>query len=191
VIREYVAVDLETTGRSVEDGHRVIQIGVALSNGFDWKSDIGWTDNYPWQQEALNVNGFTHDRIRKGPAAEHVDTSLSLWLADRGFKYNSLRAVGWNVGSFDLPFIAKYLPMTREYFDFRAADLNTACFLLSFAGYGPSETLKSQSKKYAEAKLRKTGAAPEWHDALYDAKAALQSFQYLINVAKKPMGLTA
>jgi len=56
----------------------------------------------------------------------------------------------------------------------RSVDLNAVCF--TFAGTAGSrwKSLKKRSKRYVEGKLGRA----DWHDAGFDAAAALLSWEY-------------
>jgi hypothetical protein len=72
----FVGLDGEMTGSHFDEGHRLIQIGVALDADRQFTSDIGWQDEFPYQLIALDVNGFTLDRIKEGPHQAVVDVQL-------------------------------------------------------------------------------------------------------------------
>lgn len=180
--------------------YRLIQIGIAVPDtkgvhpGYSrYTSDIGWPkDSYPWEQAALDVNGFDHERIQKGYSASYVDNELYDWLTNimETDEYNSLIPVGWNVGGFDMPYVRRYLPKTANLFGYRAKDLNSTCYdLAKVFGNGTvnsSNKYKKASKKYAEAKLREIHGADKvkWHDAGFDSEAAMYSWEWMIEKFK-------
>jgi hypothetical protein len=108
-----------------------------------------------------------------------VDSAASDWLDDRfGAGKRDLHAVGWNVGSFDLPFVREYLPSLGDRFSYRSVDLNSILYSMADTDDEYKE-LKGKAKARAELALRAAGVEPAWHDAGYDAAAALMAFKYL------------
>jgi len=193
-IRIFVGLDGEMTGSAKTPEffkeYQLCQIGLALGLTPDkvFESDIGY-DEYSFTQTALDVNGFTHDRIRSGPKPEKVDAELVEWLHAKGIKeYNpSLIAVGWNVGAWDLAFVRYYLPRFSKFLSYRTVDLNAVTFAASFVvdRQGLSYyTIKTNAKRYAEERLKVVYPSPAWHSAGFDAAASLAAFEYLIGFLK-------
>ena len=166
---QYIGVDLETSGTTHEH-HVPIQIGVALVDGRTFKNLIGgWDwDSHLWDDESEKIHGFTQQEVTEADCYEFVDTALERWLKEQ--VPNGTRImVGWNVGSFDRPFIQRWLPKTARLIIRRTLDLNAACYLLDQHGFRNPDTLKRQAKAYADQILGGGGR----HDALYDAQAAI------------------
>lgn len=192
-----VGFDAEMTGLDPAAGHRLVQVGVALPRGsidgdeppaLDlWSQDIGWSDgDYTWTEEALSINGFTHDRITKGPAANTVDTLLANWLAERGGGPGQklIIPVGWRVADADLPFIRRTLPQTASAIVGPAVELFGVA--RSFAGrvhrHGRLlgyRDLVDESQEWAQQELERRGMEPAWHDAGYDAAAGALAWWWL------------
>ena len=198
----FVALDGEMSGTTPR--HQLIQIGVAVTPQQVFVSDIGC--GCPLlDPDAMAVNGFTKERVLSGPRAqsrdpdgEGVDDQLYRWLVNLGAEERRCIPVGWNVGSFDMPFVRRTLPRTATLFGYRAVDLNSACFTLAgcfgqvlrkqepgWAGW------KRMSKRYAERRLAEMGYTATWHDAGYDAQAALLSWEFLKKVIQDPKGALA
>jgi len=141
-------------------------------------SDIGY-DEWNSQPQAMEVNGFTPERIRAGPAQEIVDRDAVLWLDERfGAGKRDLHAVGWNVGAFDLPFIREYLPALGDRFSRRSVDLNSILYSMVDTEDEYKE-IKGRAKTGAEVILRGMGIQSKFHDAGYDAANALIAFKIL------------
>ncbi len=165
--------------------YQLIQIGVAfdLTDNI-YTSDIGFKENeYKWTQEALDVNKFTHERIQAGPSAALVDAEIVAWL--RGHNINEtakLIAVGWNVASWDLPFVRYYLPRFGKFLSYRTIDLNAIVFAAERITGLSYNTIKDHAKRYAEKRLEHRCFQPEpaWHNAGFDAAASLAAFEYLV-----------
>ena len=113
--------------------------------------------------------------VRTGDTLRALDVvtaaTCCLLLALTGFG-------GWNVGAFDLPFVRDTLPGLASLLSRRSVDLNAVCFTLGgtlpYFGSRPKwNTWKRLSKEAAQAELTAISVAPKWHDAGYDALAAL------------------
>lgn len=176
----FIGVDGEMTGTDGSAVHQLIQIGVATAPDEVFVSDIGY-DEWRQNEDSMRIHGFSPDRIRAAPRPEAVDTAVTQWLSDKVVgAEKGLIAVGWNVCGFDLPYVRNYLPRLGGFISRRSVDLNGVCF--TFAGGAGSrwKTLKKRSKVYAEERLGRA----EWHDAGYDAAAALLAWEYFKNLAQ-------
>lgn len=141
-------------------------------------SDIGY-DTWNAQPQAMEVNKFTPERIRAGPMPGQVDLEANVWLnVHLGEGKRDLHAVGWNVGSFDLMFIREYLPLLGDRFSYRSVDLNSILYSVADTE-DDYKRLKGAAKSGAEVALRNMGVESAWHDAGYDAAAALMAFKIL------------
>jgi hypothetical protein len=173
-----VGIDVETSGLDVEV-HSLIQVGLASGLG-EWMScDV---QPYPGpvviSPEALAVNGFTPERISAGLYPREADELCSEWLAKR-FGDERLVPVGWNVGTFDMPFVLMTLPLTAAHFGYRSCDLNAVLFAKTFStGWevkGSFDQLKGGTKERVAGLL----GWEHWHDAGYDALASLAALHVL------------
>lgn len=182
----YIGVDLETTGTTHEK-HVPIQIGVAVigSDGIPWVFDrlIGGWDwrQFEWTTESEAIHGITPFQVDNAQSYREVDHHLEEWLkmlVPTGTRI----MVGWNVGSFDRPYIERWLPKTSALFIRRTLDLNACCYLLDAPGTRNPDTLKKQAKAYADDLMMERWTEPERarrHDASYDAECALYELEYL------------
>jgi DNA polymerase III epsilon subunit-like protein len=178
-----IGFDIETTG-SDPYLHQVIQVGAALPNQDDFSSDVGW-DTWVEVPEAMAVNGFTRDRIMAGPRVEAVDTELAAYLR-RVNPDGRCIPVGWNVVSFDVDFIKRQMPKSFKRIGYQGVDLNALCFTLADITGRSFDSWKDASKEYAKLTLLSKGIRSQWHDALYDARAALVSWEFLKAQMRKP-----
>jgi oligoribonuclease (3'-5' exoribonuclease) len=89
-------------------------------------------------------------------------------------------AVGWNVGGFDRQFIIRHMPALNSVLSYRNADLNSMVFKLAGDSEKKYEEIKKAAKEYAVPLVKEVyGLDKNWHDAGYDAAAALFSLEYL------------
>jgi DNA polymerase III epsilon subunit-like protein len=171
-----VGLDIETTGTNYNAGHRLIQIGIAFKDGTKLKEDVQPVGKLTIDPEALDVNGFTLQRIAKARRSDEVDRRLSEQLADLGWTEGSLTPVGWNVGDFDLGFIRHELPLTAEFFSYRVVDLTGIAILHELR---TGQNFRKLKARLAEEAVEILGR-DERHDALYDAEAALLVLNSLV-----------
>ena len=202
--RELWGLDLETSGSS--HGTSVpIQIGIYAPNGAVFRSDIGgwrwraWAEDQfsadpIWSEEAFGIHNITKERLElaadrfsvQRQAARFIEEHTNAWIGNR-------LVVGWNVASFDMPFVRQYLPAVSNMLSYRSIDLNaatyTACDALGLS-YGK---VKGASKDYAAVVLEEEFDWPDgemtWHDAAYDAAAAIHSYKFILQVIQRG-GLT-
>ena len=146
----------------------------------------------------MAVHGIPVETIFKAPRAPEVDERLHAWCLARGAsaERRSVVAVGFNVGAFDLPFVRDALPKTTALLSRRTVDLNAVCFTLGDAlllgGSRPKwSTWKRLAKDAAQAELTALGVAPQWHDAGYDALAALVSWRWFREKVRAAPGSAA
>lgn len=165
-----VGLDIETTGLDRRQHHRLIQIGIAHGVFDVMTHDVKPIGTVVCDPVAMAINKFTPERIDVGWPDDEVDHLLSERLRDRGHAPASLTAVGWNVGSFDLHFLREDLPQTAAFFSHRVIDL-TGIFI---AHYG--ERWREEKDRSHREVADLLGVA-KWHDAGFDAVAALVAFR--------------
>lgn len=172
---EFAGLDIESTSSNTETGG-LIQIGVYFTPGLKFSSDVRPLQPYEVSKEAMKVNGFTMNRIQRAESAEAVDHNLRDFLDALAVGDKRLVAIGWNVGSFDLPFVRRFLPLTFKKLSYRTVDLNAVCFTLDPIKW---ERHKKAAKAYAKDQLTDEGWQENWHDASYDAAAAYHAWHFL------------
>lgn len=170
-------LDLETTGIDPTAGHRIIQIGIAFPDKTVTGYDILPEGDINISAEALGVNHFTLERIGRATKQSHVDAVLADELKSRGYTPGSIHAIGWNVGSFDLNFVRMELPKIAGYFSHRCIDLTGIAMLKAVIDGGNYRDLKEQYHSLAAQALSEEH--PQWHDAVWDARAALKVYQMM------------
>lgn len=181
----FVGLDLETSGVDVDAGAVPIQLGMSLGGLSTFSELIGWNFAFgqeTWDGKAAEIHKIPLDDVRNAPSPDTVARMALGWLPEH--KERSLIGVGWNVGTFDFPFIARYMPSLARSFQYRFVDLNAVCFTLGMAGnrgmngdqaFG-YKAWKNRAKKAAEQMI---GTESRWHDAGYDAAASLFAWWYL------------
>jgi DNA polymerase III epsilon subunit-like protein len=185
--RVVVGLDGEMSGTRPAR-HRLIQIGVCAAPGDVFASSIGW-DDLPYEPEALRALGLSVDEAAAGPPAGEVDERLFQWLRERGVQPRSLVATGWRVSTFDIPFVVRALPKVTGLLSHHTVELNALCYTYAGAvpyrgGVLPFDDWKRLARVAAETYLvRSTGKPAAWHDAGFDAEAAMLQFMWLRSVA--------
>jgi hypothetical protein len=193
----FFGLDGEMSGAEIEDGHRLIQIGVAVDTAADgtslerpelFCSLIGWDDeDLPWSERAAKVHNIPREKILTAPRADVVDAALHDWLVARGASAEARRKqvmVGLNVGVFDGPFVRQALPRTFALFTRRYGDLNPLIFALGstvrISGGTPSANAWKRGLKDAGRKVvADFGRLEAEHDAGTDALIALGGWRFI------------
>lgn len=183
----YIGLDGEMSGTELASGHKLIQIGLAklVDGKMVSTSSLLNPGDMAWSEEAQAVHQFTQETIVKdGLLPESVDAELADWVSIKPDKQRTI-AVGFNVGSFDMPFVSETLPILRSRLSRRSVDLNSILFALSNTD-GQFQKIKSKAKAYAEEKMSGMfeGFKDRQHDAEYDAVMALYCFEYLRSLIK-------
>jgi DNA polymerase III epsilon subunit-like protein len=178
----YIGIDGEMSGTEIESGHKLLQIGLAKYVG-DSVESIGYLINpgeMAWSEQAESVHQFSREDISsRGLSPSTVDALVSEWANPTDHKRDFVM-VGFNVGSFDRPFIKQTLPITYGKFSRRSVDINSVIFTLSKTN-SQFERIKAASKEYAFEKMEGMfdGFKNRQHDAEYDAVMSLYCFEYL------------
>lgn len=183
----YIGIDGEMSGNDIDAGHKLIQIGMAKYVD-DTMVSVGTLLNpgaMVWSEEAELVHQFSQDHIEKnGEDPSMVDQALADWANDSIHRRDFVM-VGFNVGSFDRPFIKQHLPILYSKFSRRSVDLNSVIFSMS-ENNTQFERIKRKSKDYAFEKMEGMfdGFKNRQHDAEYDAVMSLYCFEYLRTLIK-------
>lgn len=186
--REFWGLDLETSG-TTHERHVPIQLGIAAPNGALFSSLIGgwkWdgqepgVDHWLWDLRAQEVHGIEREQLEVAPLPHEVSAQAVSFIEEHSEAWHGQRKlVGWNVASFDVPFVRKHLYAVSRVLSYQSADLNAVTFAISAAQGISYKTLKRRSKEYAAELCAETFPEEMWHDAGYDALAALHSWDYL------------
>jgi hypothetical protein len=182
VSKVIVGLDGEMSGPR-PSRHRLIQIGICIAPGEVFASSIGW-DDLPYDPDALKAIRLTPEQAKSGPPAVDVDARLYSWLIDRGVTERGMIVTGWRVSTFDIPFVARTLPTVTSLLSRHSVELNALCYTFAGAVRYKGRTLeveqwKQLARQAAETYLSAAGTVPTWHDAGFDAEAALLQFIWL------------
>ena len=183
----YIGLDGEMSGTDINAGHKLIQIGLAKIVDGDMISTSSLLNpgEMLWSLEAEKVHQFSQETIKADGAEPLViDQELADWVSLNPDRQRTI-AVGFNVGSFDMPFVSATLPKLRSRLSRRTVDLNSILFAMSDTD-GQFQKIKAKSKDYAIEKMSGMfeGFKDRQHDAEYDAVMALYCFEYLRSVIK-------
>ena len=192
----FIGLDFETSG-SDSTRHAPIQVGLAIPGEDVFVRDIGgwnwhngpWTDDLPagylveWSEEAFDVHRIPKDRLRSAPSVGMVDVWTAEWVnrhaGDVPRPWRNI--VGWNVAGFDLAFLRRWMPETLGSLSYRTVDLNAVLFAIVGEDRDAYYEVKKAAKDYAADRIAETDEfdGDQWHDAGYDAVAALHSLDFL------------
>lgn len=189
------------TGTSLNDGAELLQIAAVgplpvmspSSLSIDsraqqvYQSTVGITESAHWSIEAESIHGITKEEALKGRNVDLVDVEFSNWLIGLGArsKQRLIVPVGFNVGSFDMKFIKRFLPKSFGLFTRRAVDLNGICFSMEGLEYYGEEKSADQWKQlaiqYGRYRLKLTGETKfaDAHDAEFDAWVHAYAWEFL------------
>jgi len=185
----YIGLDGEMSSADISTGGKLIQIGLAkIENGtmVSVASMLNPPGDMEWSAEAEAVHEFSRDYVESfGLRPSLVDQDLADWVDSESVRRDTI-AVGFNVGSFDMPFVKQSLPILFNKFSRRTVDLNALIFALSDTDR-EFQRIKSNAKLYAEKQMEDMfdGFKNRQHDAEYDAVMALYCFEYIRSLMKK------
>lgn len=192
------------SGAELSEGHKLIQIGVAVDSTADgtrltapdlFCSLIGWDDtDLPWSERAEQVHHLPRELVLAAPRAAQVDEDLVAWLTGHGVD-PAHRGVNWmcgfNVGAFDSPFVRAALPRSTEMFARRYLDLNPLLALMGTSagtviggtpGAGNPAAWKRRFRQVGLDVVASVGRTEGEHDAGTDALQALGAWRHVQDV---------
>jgi DNA polymerase III epsilon subunit-like protein len=188
----FIGLDIESSGTNLNQGARVIQVGYAYNeDGAYWTGESGVNPlEFAWSAEAQAVHNITLEEVNTFPEATEVDKKFSSEFIDFRNQEVTLIAVGFNVGSFDLPFIRESLPIFSKNFSHRVVDLNSLIFALAKSSGSSSnfESIKSELKNKAEKIIATILPDKHAHSAGYDALEAIIIFELITSKSFEDIG---
>lgn len=188
-----IGLDGEMSDSDLDKGAVLIQIGVCDEYGNTFESLIQHAPGWFKTEQASAVHKIPDRSIINAPHVDDVDMRLYSWLTARlddallRGERTGIRPfvpVGWNVGGFDMPFVRKFLPLSSGLISRRQLDLNALCYAFEDAQVtyqGERLTFnkwKNLAHNFAEASF----VEHNWHNALFDAQAALEAYTFLTGV---------
>lgn len=180
----FIGLDFETSGSDIDKGAVPIQLGLAWKDPDDGVMVVhdrfigGWDfdGEHLWDEDSYRVHNLPRSLIDQAPPAWKVDIILANELLTYvGAKMWNL-PVGWNVTGFDMPFIHKWFPNLSRILSYRAVDLTGITLALSGGDPNEYKRIKNLAKTWAAQQI---DAEQSWHDAGYDAEAALWAYDWL------------
>lgn len=172
-----VGLDIETSTSDASTGE-LLSIGVVDFFNFENKAYYEvHHKRLTVEPEAMRVNKIdvcTLDGANK-ESLYTIDNSLFVWFTEAKSRYatNHIVPVGFNVGSFDMPFVRKYLPITGGILKYRSIDLNALCFARALQQAYAFDTVKKRIKRSAVDQAKKILPQYDEHNALFDAMVAV------------------
>lgn len=181
----YLGLDCEMTGTNMDAGHELCQVGAATESGEVFVSEIH-CNLINVDTDSMAVHGIDPGWLKEGaPRASVVDDRLAYFIQQSMGNRHKAVPVGWGVSYFDMPWVRKYLPRTAAMLSRRSVELGSVCYTVGVTfGLSP-DVLKRRAKRYAEDELTTHQGPARWHNAGFDAQAALLSWQYLMAVMKE------
>ncbi len=199
--REFWGLDFETSG-TTHTRHVPIQLGITSPNlitrswligGWDWWNECTASYHHDccvpegtkadWDARAFDVHGITQERLKADglPLREVTQQALDFIMLTSRAWHGERKLVGWNVASFDVPFLRKYLPDVARILSYQSADLNAICFAISQAHGISYKGVKRDAQQWSDgmAQMNWEGADGRLHDAGYDSLLAVHAFNYL------------
>lgn len=185
-----IGLDGEMSDSEIDKGAVLIQIGVCDDYGNTFESLIGHEPGWYKSAQASEVHKISDEDILSAPRADVVDRRLCRWLETRleearvRREHTGIRPfvpVGWNVGGFDMPFVRATLPESCKLISRRSLDINALCFAFEDARV----TLHGERLSFSKWKERAHDYAGDvlgdgnWHNALFDAQASLEAYNFL------------
>jgi len=185
-----IGLDGEMSDSDLDKGAVLIQIGVCDEYGNTFESLIGHDEGWYQTEQASDVHKIPDEDILLAQRSHQVDQRLYRWLqlrledARARGESTGLRPfvpVGWNVGNFDMPFVRRFLPEASSLISRRSLDLNSLCYAFedSRVTYQGERLSFSKWKNKAHDYAGEALGDSNWHDALFDAQAALEAYNFL------------
>lgn len=179
----YIGLDFETSGTDPWGDAVPIQLGMWAAD-VPFARDIGrwdWSE-FTWSEESFAIHGITKEVLASAPPVWQVDIRAANFLLDRDMGSRMWNViVGWNVAGFDRQFITRWMPNLNRLLSYRTVDLNALVFAKAGDNEGAYQDIKVHAKGYAADKI---GGPENWHDAAYDARAAIYSLEFLTEVIR-------
>lgn len=165
-------LDIETSGID-SSRHFILSIGMVVSlNGLiDYQSfyrEIKYGELIV-APEAIEVNRFSFiDQTGRIPLLQADEEAVS-FIKKYYSKDDKPMPVGLNVGSFDMQFIKKHMPLLASRLCHRTVELNSLLYMLAHKHSKNFKTIKEEFSQKATANTVSLGLGVEKHNAFFDA----------------------
>ena len=187
--KQLIGLDGEMSDSELADGAVLIQIGVAFDATERFSALLGWPeDSYFKTDRAMAVHGIDPVTIADADPPAEVDAQLEQWLLARGADSRKAALGRWVQRRRLRPAVrAAYLPRTSQLLSRRVVDLNAFC--LAYEGQVPYEAHCPRSPAGNGWRSVRRGEAgggrmeESWHDAGYDAAAAILQVEFFTSLA--------
>jgi len=186
MLTTYIGFDIETTSTDPNKGEILTLGAVNFQTGAE--KYLEFRHQGLWiVPQAIEVNKIDVASLhRTGVPYDEGDSELLAWLNEQS---SLIKALGLNVGSFDIPYLKGRLPLSYKRFGYRFVDINSLLEARALVE-GKSFDLVSrlvfpQADEWAKAKK------PELHKhhALYDCYTACYAFALLTDREQEWMAL--
>lgn len=210
MMKGFIGLDLETSGSDHKES-APIQLGLAYVDergdahtfstyvgGWNWvKSDNLYKghrayNDFVWTEAAAQIHKISKSQLVKAPRRLQADAEAQEWLDELPLGEFKYIPVGWNVASFDMPFVKQHFPHLSNRFQYRAVDLNSVVFTVDqmnlYKPQGGRWKFSTAKRVAKERAARRTELEiPDtigWHDAGFDALAGLYAWDELQKMIK-------
>lgn len=190
---DLISLDLESSGVN-ENSETILSVGAVRFSDMTSFYMEARHEVLTVTPEAMRVNGFditTLDAVSKSSLTE-IDAKFLEWLKeDKFFKEGGkfcLIPLGMNVGTFDMAFVRRYLPMSAKLFGYRSLDLNSLVFEEAVRLNRPYREVKKAAKVLGLTVANEYVPDLKPHHALWDAYSNVGVYRYFSEHRTKEVG---
>lgn len=168
-----ISLDIESSGREWQK-HALLSIGIVDSKGAEFYVELKHL-SLEIEPQAMRVNQMPISQIdidSKEPprfTPKKADAEMLAWLNERLGPKDQGIPMGLNIGSFDMPFVRRWLPRAAARLSYRTMDLNALMFNRSLQTGEDFFTLKHRLKVTANLYAQEKVPLLVQHNALFDA----------------------
>jgi len=168
-----ISLDIESSGRDYTR-HALLSIGLVDQKGENFYIALQHR-SLEVEPQAMRVNQLPVVRIDlDGVSPKKADQAMLDWLNARMKPDEQAVAMGLNIGSFDMPFVRRWLPRSAARFSRRTMDLNALIFERCLVSGEEFDDLKHKLAKNGHARAWTETNGPQDqalgpHHALFDA----------------------
>jgi oligoribonuclease (3'-5' exoribonuclease) len=164
-------LDIETSGTNPYK-HAILSIGIVVSlNGLeDYQSfyrEIKY-DELIVSPEAIEINKYDFSANKNRVPLIAADEAAIIFLK-KYYQEEKPVPIGLNIGSFDMQFINKQMPLLAARLSHRSVDLNSLMYLLAHKHNKNFKDFKKEISDKTHEEISKFALGVGKHNALYDA----------------------